>query len=58
MAGFSVTGVCNRAATTILSNSETMNKIIKVAVDAMGGDGSPKKIIDGIIHHYKNNKNT
>ena len=35
-----------------------MNKIIKVAVDAMGGDGSPKKIIDGIIHHYKNNKNT
>jgi len=35
-----------------------MNKIIKVAVDAMGGDGSPKKIIDGIIHHYKNNNNT
>ena len=27
-----------------------MNKIIKIAVDAMGGDGSPKKIIDGIIH--------
>ena len=25
-----------------------MNKIIKIAVDAMGGDGSPKKIIDGI----------
>ena len=35
-----------------------MNKMIIVAVDAMGGDGSPKKIIDGIIHHYKNNKNT
>ena len=35
-----------------------MNKKIKIAVDAMGGDGSPKKIIDGIIHHYKNNKNT
>jgi glycerol-3-phosphate acyltransferase PlsX len=35
-----------------------MNKIIKIAVDAMGGDGSPKKVIDGIIHHYKNNKNT
>ena len=35
-----------------------MNKIIKIAVDAMGGDGSPKKIIDGIIHHFKNNKNT
>ena len=34
-----------------------MNKIIKIAVDAMGGDGSPKKVIDGIIHHYKNNKN-
>ena len=35
-----------------------MNKIIKIAVDAMGGDGSPKKVIDGIVHHYKNNKNT
>jgi len=32
-----------------------MQKSIKIAVDAMGGDGSPKKIIDGIIHHYKNN---
>jgi glycerol-3-phosphate acyltransferase PlsX len=35
-----------------------MNKIIKIAVDAMGGDGSPKKIIDGIIHHFKQNKNS
>jgi glycerol-3-phosphate acyltransferase PlsX len=35
-----------------------MNKIIKIAVDAMGGDGSPKKVIDGIIHHFNNNKNT
>jgi phosphate acyltransferase len=35
-----------------------MNQIIKIAVDAMGGDGSPKKIIDGINHHYKKNKNT
>ena len=35
-----------------------MNKIIKIAVDAMGGDGSPKKVIDGIIHHFKNNKNS
>jgi len=35
-----------------------MIKQIKIAVDAMGGDGSPKKIIDGIIHHYKNNKTT
>ena len=35
-----------------------MNKIIKIAVDAMGGDGSPKKVIDGILHHYKNNINT
>ena len=35
-----------------------MIKQIKIAVDAMGGDGSPKKIIDGIIHHYKNNKIT
>ena len=35
-----------------------MSKIIKIAVDAMGGDGSPKKIIDGIIHHFQNNKNS
>ena len=35
-----------------------MQKSIKIAVDAMGGDGSPKKIIDGIIHHYKNNPDT
>ena len=33
-----------------------MSKIIKIAVDAMGGDGSPKKIIDGIIHNHKFNK--
>ena len=25
-----------------------MTDLIKIAVDAMGGDGSPKKIIDGI----------
>ena len=35
-----------------------MSKIIKIAVDAMGGDNSPKKIIEGINHHYKNNTNT
>ena len=35
-----------------------MNDLVKIAVDAMGGDGSPKKIIDGIIHHYKNNKDS
>ena len=35
-----------------------MSKTIKIAVDAMGGDGSPKKIINGIIHHYLNNKNS
>jgi len=28
---------------------------IKIAVDAMGGDNSPDKIIDGIAHHYKSN---
>ena len=32
-----------------------MSEIIKIAVDAMGGDGSPKKIIDGIIHNHKSN---
>ena len=35
-----------------------MNKIIKIAVDAMGGDGSPKKVVDGIIHHFMDNKNS
>jgi len=35
-----------------------MNKIIKIAVDAMGGDGSPKKVIDGIGLHFKNNRNS
>ena len=33
-----------------------MTDLIKIAVDAMGGDGSPKKIIDGIIYHHKSNK--
>ena len=35
-----------------------MNDLVKIAVDAMGGDSSPKKIIDGIIYHYKNDKNS
>ncbi len=35
-----------------------MPDLIKVAVDAMGGDGSPKKIIDGIIHNHLSNKET
>ena len=35
-----------------------MSEFVKIAVDAMGGDNSPQKIIDGIIHnHKKNNKN-
>ena len=34
-----------------------MSDSVKIAVDAMGGDNSPKKVIDGIIHnHQKNNK--
>ena len=32
-----------------------MEDLIKIAVDAMGGDGSPKKIIDGLIHNHKSN---
>ena len=32
-----------------------MSDMIKIAVDAMGGDGSPKKVIDGIIHNHKSN---
>ena len=35
-----------------------MSKEIKIAVDAMGGDGSPKKVIDGIIHHHKSSKDS
>ena len=35
-----------------------MSDMIKIAVDAMGGDNSPKKIIDGIILHHKSNKNS
>jgi glycerol-3-phosphate acyltransferase PlsX len=35
-----------------------MNDLVKIAVDAMGGDGSPRKIIEGIILHYKTNKDT
>ena len=34
-----------------------MSDLIKIAVDAMGGDGSPKKIIDGIILNHSANKN-
>ena len=34
-----------------------MTDLIKIAVDAMGGDNSPNKIIDGIIHNHKQNKN-
>ena len=31
--------------------------MIKIAVDAMGGDNSPEKVMNGIIHHYSSNKN-
>ena len=34
-----------------------MSDLIKIAVDAMGGDNSPKKIIDGIILNNQKNKN-
>ena len=34
-----------------------MTKVVTIAVDAMGGDGSPKKVIDGIANHNKNSKN-
>ena len=33
-----------------------MNKLIKVAVDAMGGDNAPQKIIDGIEKHHQTSK--
>ena len=34
-----------------------MSKVVTIAVDSMGGDGSPKKVIDGIANHYKNTQN-
>ena len=34
-----------------------MSDLVKIAVDAVGGDNSPKKVIDGIIHNYKKNEN-
>ena len=34
-----------------------MPNMIKIAVDAMGGDGSPKKIVDGVILNHQSNKN-
>ena len=33
-----------------------MSNIVKIAVDAMGGENSPKKILDGIAHFTKNKK--
>ena len=33
-----------------------MSELIKIAVDAMGGDGSPEKIIKGIVHNHNSNK--
>ena len=33
-----------------------MLNIIRIAVDAMGGENSPKKVIAGILENYKNNK--
>ena len=34
-----------------------MSDLIKIAIDAMGGDNSPNKIINGVLHHHKSNKN-
>ena len=33
-----------------------MSDMIKIAVDAMGGDNSPKKVIDGILLNHQSNK--
>ena len=34
-----------------------MTDLIKIAVDAMGGDNSPNKIIDGVVLNHKSNQN-
>jgi phosphate acyltransferase len=33
-----------------------MSELIKIAVDAMGGDNSPKKVVDGILLNHQSNK--
>ena len=33
-----------------------MKKKIKIAVDAMGGENSPKKVLDAILENAKKNK--
>ena len=33
-----------------------MSDLVKIAVDAMGGDASPEKTIDGIVHNHHSNK--
>ncbi len=33
-----------------------MSDFVKIAIDAMGGDNSPKKVIDGLIHNHQKNK--
>ena len=33
-----------------------MSNKVKIAIDAMGGEGSPKKILDGIEISLKSNK--
>ena len=33
-----------------------MTKKVKIAIDAMGGENSPKKIVDGIEISLKSNK--
>ena len=35
-----------------------MSDLIRIAVDAMGGDGSPKKVIDGITYNHKFTKDS
>ena len=34
-----------------------MKELITIAVDAMGGDNSPRKVIEGIELHHKKSKN-
>ena len=35
-----------------------MKKTINIAVDAMGGDNSPSKVIEGISIHHQNSRET
>ena len=39
-----------------MSSDKLSKSEVTLALDAMGGDNAPKKIIDGITHNHNNHK--